>query len=65
MKKESKPRNRKSSPEAAMINRRGAQAAAYDRVPEDFTYDDLEAWKYAHMSHGQLLDLVNEKKENE
>jgi len=35
-----------------------------DGVPEDFTYDTLEAWKHAHMSHGEILDFVNEKINN-
>ena len=35
------------------------------RVPDDFVYDDLEAWKYAHMSHGEIIDFVNRKREEE
>jgi len=35
------------------------------RVPDDFVYEDLEAWKYAHMSHGEIIDFVNRKREEE
>lgn len=57
-------KNMKSSPENRELIER-VLSGAEDRVPDDFTYGTLEAWKYAHMSHGEILDFVNEKKRSE
>lgn len=56
-------RSHKSSDENRILLSRLAGSA--DRVPDDFVYDDLEAWKYAHMSHGEIIDFVNRKREEE
>lgn len=56
-------RSHKSSDEnRALVSRLAGSA---DRVPDDFVYEDLEAWKYAHMSHGEIIDFVNRKREEE
>jgi hypothetical protein len=52
-------RPHKSSDRNRLLKSRLDQA--HDRVPEDFTYDDLESWKYAHQSHGEILDFINMK----
>jgi len=56
-------RSHKSSDEnRALVS---SLAGSADRVPDDFVYEDLEAWKYAHMSHGEIIDFVNRKREEE
>ncbi len=55
-------RRYKSSEENRILRSRLEQNT--EKIPDDFTYDDLESWKYAHQSHCRIMEFVNNKIKN-